>query len=93
MQVPEGPALPSRNLRSCEDLPPAGYKVFEVRAWNRQFGSRCGDQLLAALLRTAVYRLKVEDRGAISSSSTRTQGNREFAGQANGRWRTQRSRT
>ena len=71
----------------AKDLPPVGYKVFEVVSGKGQ------DYAAAAtvsgnLMENAVYQLKLEDRGAIRSLKDRTQGGREFAGSLqNGRLR------
>ena len=69
-----------RYLRvQATDLPPVGYKTYEVRDGKGQ------DYTPAATVRgnimeSAVYRIRLEDRGAIRSLVDRTQGDREFAG-------------
>lgn len=70
-------------------IPAAGYKVFEVRdGAGQQFGPAASVNVTNGLLENLVYRLKVEDRGAISSILDKSRAGREFAGSGqNGRWR------
>lgn len=77
-----------RHLRIvAANLPAVGYKVFEVRAGaGKAFPDAA--QVTGNIIENANYRIKVEDRGAISSWIDKTRGNREFAGAVqNGRWR------
>ncbi len=60
-------------------LPPAGYNTFEVRSGKGQDYSPAAT-VKGSFLENSVYRLKVEDRGAIRSLIDKTQGDREFAG-------------
>lgn len=71
------------------DLPPTGYKVFEVRdGAGRQFGPAALVNADTGVIENSVYKLKVEDRGAISSIIDKGRAGREFAGSGqNGRWR------
>ena len=73
----------------AEDLPAAGYKVFEVRdGAGRQFQPAATVDAKTGTIENSLYRLKVEDRGAISSIIDKTRSNRQFAGSGqNGRWR------
>jgi alpha-mannosidase len=70
----------------AKDLPPAGYKVFELRdGTGQQFGPAA--EVHGNVIENAVYRLKIEDRGAISSILDKSRPSRDFAGSAqNGRW-------
>ncbi len=69
-----------RRLRIlAKDLPPAGYKVFEIRAGKGADFSPAA-QVNGRTVENAVYRLTVEDRGAISGLIDKTRGNRDFAG-------------
>ena len=69
---------PRQYLRiAAADLPPVGYKVFEIRK------GKGGTFPLAAtvtgnVLENTVYKLKVEGRGAIGSLIDKSRGNREF---------------
>ncbi len=69
-----------RSLRvHAANLPPVGYKVFEVvDGKGREFPVAA--QLTGNTLESAIYRMRLEDRGAIRSLIDKTQGNREFAG-------------
>lgn len=69
-----------RYLRiQATDLPAVGYKTYEVRdGAGRDFGAAATAQ--GNVLENAVYRLRLEDRGAIRSLVDKQQGNREFAG-------------
>ena len=68
----------------AKDLPPAGYKVFEIRT-GKGTEFPVAATFTGSFLENSVYKLKVEDRGAISSLVDKAQGNREFASQADGR--------
>jgi alpha-mannosidase len=68
----------------ARDLPPAGYKVFEIRP-GKGTEFPVAATFNGSFLENSVYKLKVEDRGAISSLVDKMQGNREFASQADGR--------
>ena len=71
----------------ASNLPPVGYKVFELRPGAGAKFSPAAT-VNSSFIENANYLLKVEDRGAISSWLDKTRGNREFAGsQQNGRWR------
>ncbi|MBC7926711.1 MAG: hypothetical protein H7039_13735 [Bryobacteraceae bacterium] len=82
---------------AARDLPAAGYKVYEVRNGE---GKKFGDVATVETSSTAtiignvtgktvensVYKLRVEDRGAITSWIDKTRANRELAGRMdNGR--------
>ncbi len=69
-----------RYLRiQATDLPPVGYKTFEVRGGKgKEFAPAA--TFSANVMENAIYKLKLEDRGAIRSLIDKTQGNREFAG-------------
>ncbi len=70
----------------ASDLPPAGYKVFELRDGpGRDFGPAA--QANGNVLENAVYRLRIEDRGAISSLVDKGRPGRDFAGSQAGRRR------
>ena len=68
----------------AQDLPPAGYKVFEIRP-GKGIEFPVAATFTGSFLENSVCKLKLEDRGAISSLVDKAQGNREFASQADGR--------
>jgi alpha-mannosidase len=69
-----------RRLRIlAKDLPPLGYKVFEIRA-GKGAGFSVAAQVNGRVVENAVYRVTVEDRGAISGLVDKTRGDRDFAG-------------
>ena len=61
------------------DLPAAGYKIFEVREGKGRNYSPAAT-VTGSVLENAVYKLRLEGRGAISSLIDKSQGNRDFAG-------------
>ena len=62
---------------AAADLPPVGYKVFEIRKGKgRAFAAAAS--VTGNVFESAVYQLKVEGRGAISSLIDKSRGNREF---------------
>lgn len=67
----------------AKDLPPVGYKVYEVRPGA---GENFANAAVATggTLENSVYKLQIEGRGAISSLIDKTRGNREFAGRSGG---------
>jgi alpha-mannosidase len=68
----------------ARDVPPVGYKVFEIRAGNG--GSfPIAANASGSVIENNRYRLTVADRGAITSLIDKTRGNREFARNINGR--------
>ncbi len=81
----------------ARDLPPVGYKVYEVREGKGQsypdaatVADTSSSSIIGAVrgkfLENAAYRLKVEERGAISSWIDKSRANRELAGKLdNGR--------
>lgn len=67
----------------AENVPPVGYKVYELRLpTGAQFGP--AGQFNGNVLENGVYRLTVAERGAITSFVDQTQGDREFAKSVNG---------
>ncbi len=86
-EVPSQPAIiqgrPGVRVLAS-DVPSVGYKVFEIRRGEgRRFSPAAvwdGQQL-----EHAVYRLKVNGRGAIESLVDKSRGNREFARPIDGR--------
>jgi alpha-mannosidase len=75
-----------RHLRVlAKDVPPVGYKVFEVRPGA---GSSFSDaaSISCNVIENAFYKITVADRGAITSLIDKTRGNREFAQSADGRF-------
>lgn len=77
-----------RYLRvQAADLPAVGYKTFEVRQGQGQVYPPAAT-VTGKVMESGVYKLTLEDRGAISSILDKSQGNREFAGSLqNGRLR------
>ncbi len=71
----------------AKDLPPVGYKVFEVRdGAGKQLGPAA--EVKGKVIENSVYAVKVEDRGAISSIVEKARPGRDFVGgSSNGRWR------
>jgi alpha-mannosidase len=81
----------------ARDLPPAGYKVYEVRQGRgRDFplaaevrdtrSETVNGPILGKIIENARYRIRVENRGAISSWVDKSRGNLELAGRLeNGR--------
>ena len=77
-----------RHLRVlAKDIPPVGYKIFEVRdGIGRQFVPAAVVE--GKVIENSVYAVKVEDRGAISSIVDKGRPGRDFVGgSSNGRWR------
>jgi len=66
------------------DVPAVGYKVFELRPGE---GKSFGDAAVVTngIMENAIYRIAVNERGAITSLIDRTRGNREFARTIDGR--------
>ena len=63
------------------DLPPLGYKVFELRAGKGQeYGMAAS--VNGGTMESNQYRVKVDGNGAIRSLVDKTQNNREFAGRS-----------
>jgi alpha-mannosidase len=58
-------------------LPPVGYKVYEIRKGKGQ-AFPAAAQFAGQVFENAIYKLKVEGRGAISSLVDKTRANREF---------------
>ena len=73
----------------ARDVPPVGYKVFEVRPGaGHRFGeaaSVSGDGT-RKVMESDSYRLTLTPRGAITSLIDKTRGHQEFARQIGGRW-------
>jgi alpha-mannosidase len=81
----------------AKDLPPIGYRVYEVRSGaGKKFGEAASvsdvsvSTIIGAIrgkfLENSVYKLRVEERGAISSWVDKTRNNKELAGKLdNGR--------
>ncbi|MEK7403567.1 MAG: glycosyl hydrolase-related protein [Acidobacteriota bacterium] len=68
----------------AQDVPAAGYKVFEVRPGAGQEFPAAG-QAAGGVVENDIYRITVADRGAITSLIDKTRGNREFARTIDGR--------
>lgn len=68
----------------AKDIPPVGYRVFEIRpgAPAAQPDAAAAD---GGVFENALYRLKVEGRGAIASLVDKTRGGRELARAIDGR--------
>lgn len=79
--LPDNAGKLHRCLRiEADALPPAGYKVFELRDGSPQENLTAAATLTNPVFENARYRLKLEDRGAIRSLIDKSQKNREFAG-------------
>ena len=82
-EVPSQFVVLSGNRRflrvEAKDLPPVGYKVFEVMSGKDQSFAPAAT-VSGSSMENSVYQLKLEDRGAIRSLKDKTQGMREFAG-------------
>jgi alpha-mannosidase len=74
-----------RTLRVLvSDVPPVGYKVFEIRSgMGRTFSDAAN--VTGGVLENGHYRIAVAGRGAITSLIDRTRGDRELARVINGR--------
>ncbi len=71
----------------ASNLPAVGYKVFELRKGAGKPFEQAA-QVVGNTIENSIYKLKVEDRGAISSIVDKAGGGRDFVGGAqNGRWR------
>jgi alpha-mannosidase len=68
----------------AKDMPPVGYKVFEVRSGAGSSFTQAAS-VSGGTIENDFYRLTVADRGAITSLIDKTRGNREFARTVNGR--------
>lgn len=68
----------------ARDLPSLGYKVYEIREGAGK-AFPVAAEVKGNVIENAHYKLKVEDRGAISSLVDKARGNREFAGIEEGR--------
>ncbi|HWQ32503.1 MAG TPA: glycoside hydrolase [Blastocatellia bacterium] len=69
----------------ARDVPPVGYKVFEIRSGSGS-GFTDAATVTGSVLENSRYRLTVADRGAITSLIDKARGNREFARNINGRF-------
>jgi alpha-mannosidase len=67
------------------DIPPTGYKVFEIREGAGQSFSNAVD-VGTGQIENEFYKLTVDGRGAITSLEDKTRGNREIAAEINGRF-------
>jgi alpha-mannosidase len=77
---------PRRHLRLwAEDVPAVGYKVYEIRP-GRGGTIAPAAQAKDGWLENAAYRMKVADRGAITSFVDKTRGGRELAREVDGLW-------
>jgi alpha-mannosidase len=75
-----------RHLRVwAADVPPVGYKVFEIRPGSGESFPPAADAG-QGILENAAYRLRIEDRGAISSLIDKSRASREFARSTDGLW-------
>ncbi|MBC8167969.1 MAG: glycoside hydrolase, partial [Bryobacteraceae bacterium] len=94
IDVATGTEVPSQLMRLggktqirilATDLPSVGYKVFEVRSGA---GTNFPREVSASAnqIENSFYKMRVEDRGAISSLIDKTRGNREIAGKEDGRF-------
>jgi alpha-mannosidase len=68
----------------ARDVPPVGYKVFEVRPGAGKSLPPAA-MVIANIMENQFYRVTVEERGAISSLIDKNRGNREFAASIGGR--------
>ncbi len=62
---------------AATDLPPVGYKTYEIRKGKGQAYPPAA-LITGNILESDLYRLKLEGRGAISSLIDKSRGNREF---------------
>jgi alpha-mannosidase len=75
-----------RTLRVlASDIPPVGYKVFEIRPGTPGNFSDAA-RISGNVIENAFYRLTVSNRGAITSLIDKTRGEQEFAREINGRF-------
>jgi hypothetical protein len=68
----------------AEDVPPIGYKVFEVR-WGAGQSFADAAQVVGSAMENDYYRITVAGRGAITSLVDKQRGDREFVRQISGR--------
>lgn len=68
----------------AQDVPPVGYKIYEIMAGAGQTYSDAGT-VGDGTIETEAYRITVSERGAITSLVDKTRGNREFVRTVNGR--------
>ena len=68
----------------ARDVPPVGYKVFEIRAGAGAVFTPAAT-VTGAVLENSLYKITLTGRGAITSFIDKTRANREFAGNVNGR--------
>ena len=74
-----------RRLRiHAQNIPPVGYKVFEIRPGAGQVYPNAA-KVTGNLIENSSYGLTVSDRGAITSLIDKNRGNREFVRVINGR--------
>ena len=69
----------------ASDMPPVGYKTFEIRS-GAGAAFPPAASVSGATLENSAYRLGLTNYGAISSLIDKARGNREFARQVNGQW-------
>jgi uncharacterized protein (TIGR03437 family) len=75
-----------RYLRAlASDIPPVGYKVFEIRPGAPGFFSDAA-AVSGNVIENAFYRLTMGNNGAITSLIDKTRGDQEFAREINGRY-------
>ena len=75
-----------RRLRVlASDVPPVGYKVFEILPGAREVYSDAAT-VTGNVLENEFYRITVAERGAITSLIDKTRGGKEFVRQIGGRW-------
>jgi alpha-mannosidase len=71
----------------AEDIPPVGYKVFEVREGDgRRFAGGPSASASTGLMENEIYEVTVAARGAVTSLIDRTRGHREFAANIDGHY-------
>jgi alpha-mannosidase len=75
-----------RRLRIlAQDVPPVGYKVFEIRP-GAGIAFADAANVAGGVIESDILRVTLADRGAITSLVDKQRGNREFAQAAGGRW-------
>jgi alpha-mannosidase len=75
-----------RRLRIlAKDVPPVGYKIFEIQSGAGQsFSGGPSANASTGLIQNSLYEISVAPRGAIISLKDKSRGNREFAKNING---------
>ncbi len=69
----------------AQNIPPAGYKVFEVRSGSGQsFSDEPTANAATGLIENSIYAITVAPRGAITSLVDKTQANKQFSKEIGG---------